>query len=98
MVSHRKHKTVGAHLLTKILPKDNFRTGILMIEIKEVSSRVFGIRYFEFGSPGVIGSISSDISALYVIHKGLVHYPISPLGWIITSKIPIAGISGTGFV
>jgi len=36
MVSHRKHKTVGGHLLTKILPKDDFDQAILMIEIKEV--------------------------------------------------------------
>jgi hypothetical protein len=34
MVSHRKHKTVGGHLLTKILPKDDFDQDFLMIRIK----------------------------------------------------------------
>ena len=46
MVSHRKHKTVGGHLLTKILPKDDFDQDFLMIRIKDWES-VIG--YWEVG-------------------------------------------------
>ena len=88
MVSHRKHKTVGAHLLTNILPNRPLRETFLMIAIKSWE--------FEAGSSKHL--IASHISSFHVIHERLIYHSISASRGVITCKVPVACIGWTGLM